>query len=133
MAVTGLDHVAITVDDIDVTIDFYRRVVGAEVLHEDLFRSGAIPIVILQVGASRLSVHPASAPAAPHARIPTPGSADLCFRWSGPLERAVDHLAAEGVEVELGPEPRPAADGVLGASIYFRDPDGNLLEYLSTD
>lgn len=133
MAVTGLDHVAITVDDIDVTIDFYRRVVGAEVLHEDLFRSGAIPIVILQVGASRLSVHPASAPAAPHARIPVPGSADLCFRWSGPLDLAVDHLTAEGVEVELGPEPRPAADGMLGASIYFRDPDGNLLEYLSTD
>jgi catechol 2,3-dioxygenase-like lactoylglutathione lyase family enzyme len=89
--------------------------------------------VILQVGDSRLSVHAAAAPAKPHARRPTPGSVDLCFRWSGPLQGAIAQLAAAAVAVEEGPVPRPAADGTLGASVYFRDPDHNLLELLSTD
>lgn len=133
MSVVGLDHLAITVDDVDRTLDFYRRVLGAEVLYQDLFEAGAIPVVLLQVGAGRISVHPSAAPAAPHARLPTPGSADICFRWSGPLADALAVLAREHVAVESGPEPRPAADGTRGESIYFRDPDGNLLELLSTD
>jgi catechol 2,3-dioxygenase-like lactoylglutathione lyase family enzyme len=130
--VRGLDHVALTVADVERTLDFYRRTLGAEVLYEDLWRAGKIPVVILQVGASRLSIHEAAMPAAPHAAAPTPGSADLCFRWDGPLEVAAAALAAAGVAIELGPVPRPAADGSPGASLYFRDPDGNLLELLST-
>ena len=132
MSISGLDHIAITVSDLDATLDFYRRVLNAEVLYEDLFRAGKIPIVILQVGASRLSVHPASKPASPHARRPTPGSADLCFRWDAPIAEAEKQLAASGVVIEEGPLPRPAADGSPGRSVYFRDPDGNLLELLST-
>jgi catechol 2,3-dioxygenase-like lactoylglutathione lyase family enzyme len=89
--------------------------------------------VILQVGASRLSIHEAAKPAKPHARTPQPGSADICFRWDGPLEAAAAQLTAAGVALEEGPVPRPAADGRPGASLYFRDPDGNLLELLSTD
>jgi catechol 2,3-dioxygenase-like lactoylglutathione lyase family enzyme len=131
--VRGLDHVAITVADVERTLAFYRRVLGAELLYEDLWRAGKLPVAILQLGASRLSVHAAAAPASPHTRAPTPGSADLCFRWDGPLDAAARQLAAANVAVELGPVPRPAADGVLGASLYFRDPDGNLLELLSTD
>ena len=133
MAVRGLDHVALTVADVPRTLDFYRRVLGAEVLYEDLWRAGRIPVVILQLGGSRLSIHPAARPAAPHARAPTPGAADLCFRWDGPLEAAAARLGAAGVAVEEGPVPRPAADGRAGASLYFRDPDGNLLELLSTE
>ena len=129
----GLDHVAITVADIERTLAFYRRVLGADALYEDLWRAGNLPVVILQLGASRLSVHAAASPASPHARLPTPGSADLCFRWDGPLDAAARQLAAAGVAIEAGPVPRPAADGVPGASLYFRDPDGNLLELLSTD
>ncbi len=132
MSISGLDHVAITVSDLDATLDFYRRVLDAEVLYEDLYRAGKIPIVILQVGASRLSVHPASKPASPHARRPTPGSADLCFRWGAPIAEAEKQLSARGVAIEEGPVPRPAADGSSGRSVYFRDPDGNLLELLST-
>jgi catechol 2,3-dioxygenase-like lactoylglutathione lyase family enzyme len=133
MPIRGLDHVAITVANVERTLEFYRRVLGAEVLYLDLFRRGDIPIVLMQVGQSRISVHPAEAPAAPHADRPTPGSADLCFRWDGALETAQETLAQSGVEIIDGPVPRPAADGKPGRSVYFRDPDGNLLEFLATD
>jgi catechol 2,3-dioxygenase-like lactoylglutathione lyase family enzyme len=132
MTIRGLDHVALTVADVERTLAFYRRVLGAELLYEELWRSGKLPVAILQVGASRLSIHAAASPAQPHAGTPAPGSADVCFRWDGPLEAAAARLAATGVAVEEGPVPRPAADGALGASLYFRDPDGNLLELLST-
>jgi catechol 2,3-dioxygenase-like lactoylglutathione lyase family enzyme len=131
MGVVGLDHVAITVADVEATLDWYERVLGAERLHHDLFVSGAIPIALLQVGGSRVSVHPASAPAAPHALAPTPGSADLCFRWSGPIDDALAALAAAGVEVVEGPVPRPASNGEMGQSVYCRDPDDNLVELLT--
>ncbi len=133
MPVQGLDHVAITVADVEATLDFYERVLGAERLHHDLFLAGTIPIALLQVGGSRLSVHPAVSPAAPHAERPTVGSADLCFRYSGPVDEVLATMAAEGVAVVEGPVPRPAADGGMGASVYCRDPDGNLVELLTTD
>jgi catechol 2,3-dioxygenase-like lactoylglutathione lyase family enzyme len=131
MSVVGFDHVAITVADVDVTIDFYQRVLGAELLLEDLWRTGKMPIALIQVGVSRMSLHPAAAPAAPHALAPTPGSADLCFRWQGPIATAVAALEAAGVAVEEGPVPRPASNGERGQSVYFRDPDQNLLELLT--
>lgn len=133
MGVRGLDHLAITVDDVERTLAFYRRVLGAEPLFEDLWRAGKIPVVLLQVGASRLSVHSVRAPAAPHARVPQPGSGDVCFRWDGPIDSAIAQLRECDVEIVLGPVPRPAADGKEGRSVYFRDPDGNLLELLTTD
>jgi len=133
MPVRGLDHLAITVADVSATLRFYEEVLGAEALYEDLYLEGKIPIAMLQVGASRLSVHPASAPAKPHADVPTAGSADICFRFDGPIADAEALLAARGVDVLLGPVPRPAADGKEGRSVYFRDPDDNLLELLSTD
>jgi catechol 2,3-dioxygenase-like lactoylglutathione lyase family enzyme len=133
VGVRGLDHLAITVDDVERTLAFYRRVLDAQPLFLELWRAGRIPVVLLQVGASRLSVHPAKAPAAPHARVPLPGSGDFCFRWEGSIDSAVAHLRERGVEIVLGPVPRPAADGAAGQSVYFRDPDGNLLELLTTD
>jgi len=132
MTVRGLDHIAITVADVERTLRFYEAVLGATPLYEELFREGRIPVALLQVGESRISVHPADRPAAPHAEVPTPGSADLCFRFDGPIEAAVAQLEENGVAIALGPVPRPAADGQEGRSIYFRDPDQNLLELLST-
>jgi catechol 2,3-dioxygenase-like lactoylglutathione lyase family enzyme len=131
MPVEGFDHVAITVADVDATIAWYERVLGAEALHLDLWRAGSMPIALLQLGASRLSVHPAAAPASPHARQPTAGSADLCFRYDGPVAEILGQLEACGVDVVEGPVPRPASNGERGASVYFRDPDGNLLELLT--
>ena len=116
------------VADVEATVAWYQRVLGAEPLNLDGWRAGRMPVVLLQVGRERLSVHDAAAPASPHATLPTVGSVDLCFRWAGPLEEAQAHLAEQQVAVEVGPVPRAASSGEQGASVYFRDPDGNLVE-----
>lgn len=133
MPIRGFDHCAITVRDIERTIAFYRGVLGCPILWEAEWRAGRMPVVAIRLGAHVVNVHPASAPVAPHAAAPTPGAADLCLRWDGPLTDAIALLAAHRVAIEVGPVPRPAADRARGQSIYFRDPDGNLLELLSTD
>ncbi|KTS53410.1 glyoxalase, partial [Methylobacterium indicum] len=67
----------------------------------------------------------------PRARLPVaPGNSDLCFRWHGPIEEAIVHLERHGVPVELGPVPRHGAVGE-GISVYFRDPDGSLMEFIT--
>ena len=132
MSVAGIDHVAITVADVEATCAFYARVLDAEVLFLDRYLEGEIPIAMLALGGCRLSVHPAAAPATPHAAAPTPGSGDLCFRWSASIDDAVATLRAAGVAVEVGPVPRPAANGDRGQSVYFRDLDDNLIELLTT-
>jgi catechol 2,3-dioxygenase-like lactoylglutathione lyase family enzyme len=67
----------------------------------------------------------------PVARVPVqPGNSDLCFVWDGPIGSAVEHLERQGVEVEEGPVQRTGAGGD-GTSVYFRDPDGSLLEFIS--
>jgi len=131
--IRGFDHLALTAHDVERTFAFYRDVLGARVLYEDAWRAGRIPVVILQIGANRINVHPAQAPVEPHAARPTPGSVDLCLRWDAPLADAIALLGRHGIVVEEGPVPRPAADGMLGSSVYFRDPDGNLIELLSTE
>ncbi|HCO89827.1 MAG TPA: glyoxalase, partial [Alphaproteobacteria bacterium] len=113
-------------------IKFYRDILGAEILWEKAWREGKIPVVSMQLGANRMNVHAAAAPAAPHAKSPTAGSADLCFRWDGTIAQAQQLLNSHHIAIEEGPAPRPAADGKWGQSVYFRDPDGNLLELLST-
>jgi catechol 2,3-dioxygenase-like lactoylglutathione lyase family enzyme len=131
VTIKGFDHLAITVADVERTFTWYRKLFGASVLYEQEWRDGRIPVVSLQIGANRINVHSAAAPASPHAEAPTPGSVDLCFRWDGPVAAAQKLLAANGVEVIEGPVPRSAADGRRGESVYFRDPDGNLLEILA--
>ncbi len=133
MGVVGYDHVAITVADMDATLAFYARVLSAEVIGLEAYRAGRMPVVGLIIGAHRMNVHAAAAPADLRARRPTPGSGDLCFRWAGGVDSAVAHLRAEGVEIELGPVPRRASDRRMGQSVYFRDPDDNLLEFLAPD
>ncbi|HEX4019170.1 MAG TPA: VOC family protein [Frankiaceae bacterium] len=131
MPVEGLDHLAITVADMEATVDWYHRVLGAEPLLLDLWRDGKVPVVLLQVGVSRLSVHSAAAPAAPHAQAPTVGANDICFRYAGPVSEVLSLLEAQGIEVVEGPVPRPASNGERGQSVYFRDPDENLIELLT--
>jgi catechol 2,3-dioxygenase-like lactoylglutathione lyase family enzyme len=129
--IEGFDHVAITVADVAATVEWYQRVLGAQPLHWDRWLVGTMPIALLQVGAARLSIHPAAAPAAPHAVSPTPGSADLCFRFDGAVSEILAMLDANGVPVVEGPVLRPASNGAQGTSVYFRDPDDNLLELLT--
>ena len=104
---------------------FYRDVLGAEV--RDLPRGRKA----YRFGAQQLNVHlPGSTPE-PVARVRiAPGNSDLCFVWDGPIEGAVAHLRERGVAVELGPIERTGARGD-GTSVYFRYPDGSLLELIS--
>jgi len=81
----------------------------------------------LQFGQQKINLHPASAPLAPHARHPTPGSADLCLITQSPSHEVLAHLRAQNVAVEEGPVPRTGALGAI-ESVYFRDPDQNLIE-----
>ena len=124
--VAGLDHVVIAVSDWDRSNAFYRDVVGAELVGLD-----DPPRWRYRFGDVQLNVHgPGMAPE-PVARIPAePGMADLCFVWHGDIDDAVAHLERHGVEVEEGPVPRNGVRGP-GRSVYFRDPDGSLLEFIA--
>ncbi len=133
--IAGLDHIAITAADPEVTLRFYRDVLGADVLYEDRWREGRLPIFSLQLGGNRINVHDPvrdeQLPPELIARLPTPGSEDVCFRWEGSIDEAAELLASHGVEVTVGPVRREASNGELGQSVYFNDPDGNLLELLT--
>jgi catechol 2,3-dioxygenase-like lactoylglutathione lyase family enzyme len=116
-----LDHLVLTVADVEASVAFYQRVLGMEAV---TFGAGRRA---LGFGQQKINLHPASAPFKPHAAAPTRGSADLCFIAAIPLEEVLAHLAACGVQVEEGPVPRTGATGPI-RSVYFRDPDGNLIE-----
>ena len=119
-----LDHVVIAVSDFERSNAFYRDVLGARVVEID-------GRVAYRVGEQQLNVHGPGVVPAMAARIPVvPGNSDLCFEWDGPIAGAVAHLEARGVRVEAGPMARGGARGP-GTSVYFRDPDGNLLELIS--
>lgn len=121
MLVERLDHLVLTVRDVETTIAFYETVLGMRAVR---FGNGRMA---LEFGSSKINLHPAEAPLEPHAARPTPGSADLCFIVSTPLAEAIAHLELLGVAVLAGPAPRTGALGAI-ESLYFRDPDGNLVE-----
>jgi catechol 2,3-dioxygenase-like lactoylglutathione lyase family enzyme len=125
MSRVRFDHCVIHVSDWERANSFYADVLGAELI--DL-GGGAHAY---RFGTQQLNVHGPGVAADPLARIPVaPGNSDLCFEWEGPIEGAVEHLRSRGVEVELGPAARAGAKG-QGVSVYFRDPDGSLLEFIS--
>jgi len=103
---------------------FYRDVLGAELVQAGARWS-------YRFGDQQLNLHGPGVDATPVARVPVPpGGSDLCFEWPGEIETAQEHLRQHDVEVEMGPVERQGARGV-GSSLYFRDPDGSLLEFIS--
>ena len=127
MKAIALDHCVIAVSDWERSNRFYRDVLGAELLELEKGRFA------YRFGEQQLNVHGPGSTPHPRAADPVrPGNSDLCFRWDGPIGAAVDHLSAHGVEVEEGPVERQGALG-RGRSVYFRDPDGTLLELISYD
>ena len=127
MGVAGLDHVVVAVSDWETSNAFYRDVLGVEVIELDRGRYAyRLP------DGRQLNVHGPGATPSPRALDPVkPGGSDLCFLWQGGgPEAAVAHLRTHCIEPELGPVPRIGARGG-GMSVYFRDPDGTLLELIA--
>jgi catechol 2,3-dioxygenase-like lactoylglutathione lyase family enzyme len=121
----ALDHVVIAVSDWERSNAFYRDVLGAELVELSRGRWA------YRFGAQQLNVHGPGTSPEPVARDPVrPGNSDLCFAWDGPVEDAVVHLERHAVAVETGPVERVGARGA-GTSVYFRDPDGSLLELIA--
>jgi catechol 2,3-dioxygenase-like lactoylglutathione lyase family enzyme len=116
-----LDHLVLTVADIDTTIAFYERVLGMRAV---TFGPGRRA---LEFGGQKINLHQAGREFEPKARRPTPGSADLCFLSAMALDAVVAHLQACGVPIEEGPVERTGAVGPMD-SVYVRDPDANLIE-----
>lgn len=122
---TSIDHLVLTVADIDATVAFYVDVLG---MGRQVFRpADGSTRMALRFGPQKINLHQAGAEFRPHGRSPTPGSGDLCFLTETPLEDWAAHLAACGVAVEEGPVTRSGATGPI-RSLYIRDPDGNLIE-----
>jgi catechol 2,3-dioxygenase-like lactoylglutathione lyase family enzyme len=122
-----LDHVVIAVSDWERSNAFYRDVVGVELLDLSSGRRA------YGLANARLNVHgPGADPKPLPVRRVEPGNSDLCLEWPGPIAGAVDHLQRHEVEVVDGPVERQGARGT-GSSVYFRDPDGTLLEFISYD
>jgi catechol 2,3-dioxygenase-like lactoylglutathione lyase family enzyme len=120
-----LDHVVIAVSDWSRSVGFYTRVLGAELVELDKGRFA------FRFGDQQLNVHgPGSEPSPRAAQPVAPGNSDLCFVWDGTAEEALEHLRSCGVAPELGPVERLGGRG-RGMSVYFRDPDGSLLELIS--
>ena len=119
--ITGLDHLVLTVRDLDATVRFYVEGLGMRL---ETFGGGR---KALHFGRHKINLHVAGQEFEPKAAHPTPGSADLCFLTERPLAEIGERLASVGHPVIEGPVPRTGATGPI-RSIYARDPDGNLVE-----
>lgn len=124
VTISHLDHLVLTVTDMDKTTRFYHQVLG---MRPVTFGTGRRA---LQFGPSKINLHQAGQEITPHAARPAPGSADLCLITLTPPGQVLAHLDAEQVSVEEGPVARTGAQGPI-TSIYIRDPDGNLIEIAS--
>ncbi len=121
MRLTHLDHLVLTVRDLEASCDFYTRVLG---MRRVSYAGGR---TALAFGRHKLNLHPAGGEFEPKSTFPTPGSADLCFIAETPLGEVAADLGRAGIAIEAGPVRRSGATGAI-ESLYCRDPDGNLLE-----
>jgi catechol 2,3-dioxygenase-like lactoylglutathione lyase family enzyme len=121
MQITALDHLVLTVADVAATCAFYQRVLGLSVV---TFGQGRMA---LSFGQQKINLHQAGHEFEPKAARPSAGSADFCLITEQPLDKVIEKLQRENVALVLGPVPRTGAKGPM-QSVYFRDPDGNLIE-----
>jgi catechol 2,3-dioxygenase-like lactoylglutathione lyase family enzyme len=121
MKIARLDHLVLTVRNLDIAVDFYARILGMTPETFDRDRKA------LRFGRQKINLHESGKEFEPKAFRPTPGSADVCFVVETPLPEVVEHIRAQGGEILLGPVERTGAEGPM-ESVYLRDPDGNLIE-----
>jgi len=120
MKVSHLDHLVLTVKDIEVTCSFYQQVLGMEVVLDNGRKA-------LAFGSQKIKLHQQGKELEPKAHLPTSGAGDLCFITDSPLSEVIQHLRTCGVVILEGPIERLGATGTI-VSLYFRDPDLNLIE-----
>jgi catechol 2,3-dioxygenase-like lactoylglutathione lyase family enzyme len=128
MKIDSIDHVVFTVKEINATCEFYTKVLGMEVI---TFGEGR---KALAFGSQKINLQQLGRESTLVAEKPTPGSADICFVTSVPVSEVIAHLNSCGVRLVGGPVQRDGARGLM-TSVYFRDPDLNLVEvsnYAST-
>lgn len=121
MKIESIDHIVLTVKDVEATCAFYAQVLGMDVA---TFGSGRKALLF---GAQKINLHEHGNEFEPKANVPTPGSADLCFVTGVPVAQVTEHVRSNGIEILEGPVQRTGAVGSI-TSVYFRDPDGNLIE-----
>jgi len=121
MKLDRLDHLVLTVRNIETTCTFYSNVLGMEVITFDNGRKA------LTFGSQKINIHEAGKEFEPKAYRPTPGSADLCFTTTTSIDEVVKRLQLSKVRILEGPVKRTGALGQM-TSVYFRDPDLNLIE-----
>ena len=121
MRINRIDHLVLTVADIERTVEFYGRVLGMQRIE---FAGGR---VALACGTQKINLHQSGKEFEPKAERVMPGSADLCFIADTPIDEVVEQLRRQNVDIIEGPVPRSGASGPI-ISVYLRDPDGNLLE-----
>ncbi|MFI7422166.1 VOC family protein [Nonomuraea sp. NPDC049684] len=121
MRIDRLDHLVLTVADVEAAVRFYTTVLGMEAV---TFGEGRRALAF---GQSKINLHQAGREFEPKAARPVPGSADLCLITADPVETVMDELARHGVGIEEGQVERTGALGPI-RSVYLRDPDGNLVE-----
>jgi catechol 2,3-dioxygenase-like lactoylglutathione lyase family enzyme len=121
MNVESIDHIVLTVQDIEATCAFYTQVLGMKIT---TFGAGRKSLLF---GAQKINLHKHGNEFEPKAKVPTPGSADLCLVTTIPIGQVLDHLRTNDIEILEGPVHRTGAMGPI-TSVYFQDPDGNLIE-----
>ncbi len=121
MKIERIDHIVLTVQDMDATIKCYTTVLGMEEITFGEDRKA------LTFGKQKINLHPAGNEYPPIAKQPVPGSADICFITVTPIAQVARHIESNDVEIIEGPVKRSGATGEI-LSIYFFDPDGNLIE-----
>ncbi len=127
MKLENIDHVVITVKDLNKTIDFYTNILGMKLekflssLDNNQIRYAA------SFGSQKINFHEEKKPFKPNALNPSSGSMDICFISKNKINDWVYHLVKKGINIEIGPEKKTGALGPI-LSIYIRDPDFNLIE-----
>jgi catechol 2,3-dioxygenase-like lactoylglutathione lyase family enzyme len=130
--VTGIDHVVINATDLEATCAFYDRLFGITT-HAEYAKDGKVLVRQVAIGGALLSVHQQGNGVELVAKHPTVGGGDICFRWDGDIQSAIDLLKRNGITIIAGPARRRTADGRPSKSVYFRDVDDNLLELMAAD
>jgi len=121
MQIKSLDHLVLTVADIEVTCQFYSTILGMQIISFNHGRKA------LRFGNQKINLHQKGHEYEPKAKYPTPGSADLCLITETPLDSVIEELKQNNISIEQGPIAKHGALGDI-ESVYIRDPDQNLIE-----